>query len=324
MDGSARPLSRRAFVRGALLTSVAAAATAVRPIAETVARGQTTDEVPRLDVHDPVVGVASRADGLLAVGGHPAAPRAWRLAPDAAAWQTVAAENAFPETTSLLDVAAHTTGYVAAGWLETATGPRPSLLTSPDGVGWTPTPLPEIGHGVCLAVAARDGAAMAIGTTFDEPDVREPVRQVAFVSDIGGAWSEVGLEGVAAPRHGAVTMLTAARGAFLLATVDVGGSALYASAAPSGPWRSVATPRSDQPVSFLAATDTAAGVLLAGIDALDRPRYWIEGSRGWRETSSPSGLSTSSHVVGFTRTSQALVAAGSDTAGSFVEEVNAA
>ena len=119
-------------------------------------------------------------------------------------------------------------------------------------------------------------------------------------------------------------MLAAARGAFLLATTDVGGSALYAATSPSGPWRSVASPKSDQVVSFVAAADTAAGVLLAGIDALDRPRYWLEGARGWRETSVPGGLVSSSHVVGFARTTEALVAAGSDAAGSFVEEVTAA
>ena len=324
MDGPSRQLSRRAFVRGALLTSVAAAASAVRPIHETIARGQTTDEVPRLDVHDPVVGVAARPDGLLAVGGHAAAPRVWKLQDDAGAWQVVAAEGAFPETTSLMDVAAHTSGFVAAGWTETAYGPRPSLLTSSDGAGWASAPLPEVGHGVGLAVATKDGGVVAAGATFDEPGVREPVRTVAFVSDIGGAWSEVPLDGVVVPRHGAVTMLTTARDAFLLATTDVTGSALFAATSPSGPWRAVATPRSDQVVSFLAAADTSSGVLLAGIDALDRPRYWLEGARGWRETSAPAGLATSSHVVGFARTTDALVAAGSDAAGSFVEEVNAA
>ena len=325
MDGSTRPLSRRAFVRSALLTSVAAAATAARPIHEMIARGATVaDEVPPLAVHDPVVGVAARGGGLLAVGGHASAPRVWTVASDAHAWSAVAGDGAFPGSTSLLDVAAHATGFLATGWSETAEGPRPALFGSPDGSAWEPATLPEVGHGVCLAVAANDGGALAVGTTFTEPDVREPVRSVAFVSDIGGAWSEVPLEGVDAPRHGAVTMVTATRAAFLLATVDVGGSRLYASSSASGPWRAIAAPKTDQVVSFLATADTDAGVLLAGIDALDRPRFWTEGARGWRETPAPSGIPASSHVVAFARSPEALVAAGSDTSGSFVEEVTAA
>jgi hypothetical protein len=325
MDGSTRPLSRRAFVRGALVTTVAAAAAAARPISETIARGaEVADELPPLAVHDPVVGVAARDRGLLAVGGHTGAPRAWSLAPQASAWQAVAGDAAFPATTSLLDVASHTTGFVAAGWRETAAGPRPSLLTSPDGTAWTLASLPEVGHGVCLTVAAKDGAALAVGTTFREAGVREPQRPVAFVSDVGGSWSQVPLDGVTPPTHGAVTMLAAARGTFLLATVDVTGSRLFSATSPSGPWRSVAAPKADQVVSYVAAADTGAGVLLAGIDAVDRPRYWLEGARGWRETTAPSGIAALSHVVGFARTPAALVAAGSDATGSFVEEVTAA
>jgi hypothetical protein len=321
MDGSTRPLSRRAFVRGALLTTVAAAAAATRPIA----RGaEVADELPPLSVHDPVVGVAARDGALLAVGGHTAAPRAWRLAPAASAWQPVAGDAAFPTATSLLDVAPHPMGFLAAGWRETAAGPRPSLLTSSDGTAWTLASLPQVGHGVCLAVAAKDGAALAVGTTFREASVREPERSVAFASEIGGSWSQVPLDGVAPPTHGAVTMLATARGAFLLATVDVTGSRLFTATSPSGPWRSVSVPKTDQVVSYVAAADTDAGVLLAGIDALDRPRFWLEGSRGWRETTAPTGIAASSHVVGFARTPAALVAAGSDPTGSFVEEVTAA
>src|SRR5688500_14071361 len=139
MDGSTRPLSRRAFVRGALLTSVAAMATATRPLHETIASGATVaDEVPPLAVHDPIVGVASRDGGLLAVGGHAAAPRVWTVASDAPAWSAVAGDGAFPGGTSLLDVAAHATGFLAAGWSETAGGPRPALFGSADGTAWEP------------------------------------------------------------------------------------------------------------------------------------------------------------------------------------------
>ena len=325
MDGSIRPLSRRAFVRGALVTTVAAAAGAARPIHETIARGAAVaDELPALSVHDPVVGVAARDGRLLAVGGHTAAPRAWALAREASAWQAVAGDGAFPAATSLLDVAASSTGFVAAGWRETSDGPRPSLLASGDGTSWEPADVPPVGNGICLAVAAKQGTALAVGSTFHEADVREPQRAVAFVSDIAGGWAEVPLDGLAAPTHGAVTMLATVRDAFLLATVDVAGSRLFASTSATGPWRGVATPKADQLVSLVAAADTSAGVLLAGIDALDRPRFWLDGARGWRETAAPAGIAAVSHVVGFARTPAALVAAGSDAAGSFVEEVTAA
>ena len=325
MDRPIPPLSRRAFVRGALVTSVAAAASAVRPIHELVARGATVDDgVPRLDVHEPVVGVAFRGNRLLAVGGHAGAPRAWSLADGAASWAAVGGTDAFPPATSVLDVAAHATGFLAAGWRETPEGPRPALLTSADGTAWASASLPEIGHGVCLAVAANDSGALAAGATFAEPDVREPVRTVAFVSDIGGSWSEVPLGEPARLRHGAISMLAATRASFLLGTVDVDGSALYAASSPSGPWRSVAAPRSDRLVTFVAAAETGTGVLLAGIDDLDVPRYWLEGPRGWHETAAPAGIATSSHVVGLARADASLVAAGADATGSFVEEVTAA
>lgn len=324
MDGSVRPLTRRAFVRGAVFASVAAAGVAVRPIRETLAAGATVEgEVPRLAVHDPVTGVAARAGQLLAVGGHAGSPRAWTLPPGGAAWSDAAADDAFPEATSLQDVTAHPTGFLAAGWRETPVGPRPSLFSSDDGASWSTASLPEVGHGVCLGIASNEGAVVAVGTTFAEADVREPARTIAFVSDIGGAWSEVPLDGVKHPQHGSTTMVAATRAAFLIATVDVTGSALYASATPNGPWRRVNAPRTDETVSFLAAADTDAGVLLAGIDVLDRPRFWLEGVRGWRETAAPGDVDRAAHVIGLTLAGETLVAAGSDPSGSFVEEVTA-
>lgn len=325
MDGSTRQLSRRAFVRGAVLTTVAAAAATVRPVGAALARaGAPSGAVPRLDVPEPVAGVATRAGRLLAVGGHASSPKVWALPPGAGAWEAIAGPSSFPPATSLLDATGHDGGFLAAGWTESAEGPAPSVFTSADGVAWEAGPLPGVDHGVALAVAAKDGTALAVGATFDEPGVREPVRAVAFASPAGGGWSRAPLDGVRLPDHGAVTMLTATGAGFLLATTDVAGSELYVAASVEGPWRSVRTPRSDDVVVFLAAAATDAGLLVAGLDVLDRPRFFLDGARGWREVGTPGEIASASHVNALTTSQGVLVAAGDDAAGSFVEEVTAA
>lgn len=325
MDGSTRQLSRRAFVRGAVLTTVAAAAATARPVGAALAQATApSGAVPRLDVPEPVAGVATRAGRLLAVGGHAASPKVWALPPGAVAWEAIAGSSSFPPATSLLDATGHDDGFLAAGWTESAEGPAPSVFTSVDGVAWEAAPLPGVDHGVALAVAAKEGTALAVGATFDEPGVREPVRTVAFAKASGGEWLRVPLDGVRLPDHGAVTMLMGTGSGFLLGTTDVAGSELYAAARAEGPWRSVRTPRSDELVAFLAAAATDAGLLLAGLDVLDRPRFFLDGARGWREVGAPGAIAAASHVNALTTSQGALVAAGDDASGSFVEAVTAA
>ncbi|HEX6131559.1 MAG TPA: hypothetical protein VF044_07485, partial [Actinomycetota bacterium] len=69
MHDAPRRIDRRAFVRGAVLTAVAAAATAGGRPRGLVARAAEPGDVPRLDVAEPVTGVASAPDRLVAVGG---------------------------------------------------------------------------------------------------------------------------------------------------------------------------------------------------------------------------------------------------------------
>jgi hypothetical protein len=324
MHDAPRRIERRAFVRGAVLTAVAAAATAGARPRGLVARAVEPGDVPRLDVAEPVTGVASAPDRLVAVGGHAASPRVWTLDEGALGWRRSADDPAFAAATSLLDVAARGQGIVAVGWTETSDGPRAAAFGSRDGGAWVPEGVPGLGHAVATCVAARDGVALAAGTTFAEPGVREPAATFALVDRGDGSWEPVALDGVEPPRHGAVTMLAATRTGFRLGAVGVDGAALYGATSAWGPWRRLAAPTADASTAFLACADTDAGVLLAGLDGDDRPRFWLETGRGWRETRAPSGLDAAARVVGLAAAPGSLLAAGADDAGSFVEEVTAA
>lgn len=318
MDAADR-LSRRAFVRGAALGTVAALA--ARPWTGGVARaGGSVGAFPALAVGDPVVGIAPFGGGLLAVGGRVGSARAWAAAPGAVAWRPTAGAEAFGVGTTLTAVGGRGPGAVAVGWAETGAGPRMAGFATDDGRGWRALDLPQDGPGIACAVASLDGQTLVVGATFDEPGVREPVRAVGFASDDGVRWRPV--EGLPPLRHGSPTLLAAVDAGLLLGISGVAGVGLYLAETVAGPWRAVAAPGLDRPLALLAAAQLGDGVLLAGLDGLDRARYWIGGPEGWRATAAPPPLGRADRVAGLAARRGAVVAAGWMTSGSFVEEVS--
>lgn len=325
MDPASHRLTRRTFVRGALLTGVAAVATTRWPSGSLPAAARATagDDIPRFDVGEPIVGVAASGDRVLALGGQASGARAWTCRAGDTAWREVTGGSDLPVGAGVTDVAARGAGFAAVGWLEGLDGPRPAVFLADETLGWHTAELPEAGPGICTAVATLGGRTLAVGTRFTEAAVREPASPFAFVGDEGGRWSPVTLDGVPAPRHGEVTALADIGGRLLLATTDVVGTALFVAADARGPWRAVRAPKLEQPFVIMAAAPVDDGVLLAGLDAMDRPRCFAGDLSSWRAVDPPVALDAASHVVGMSDADGAFVAAASSLDHAFIEEVSA-
>ncbi len=322
-------LSRREFVRRTAMGAVAAAAAGPilgwRPdLARAVVIGD--GRLPTLTVDQPVAGVAAAGGSLFAVGGKEGEPRVWSLGSGAGAWHLEAGGSAFPPGVGLRAVARSGDGVVAVGSTDGGFGPRPALFRSSDGRSWDQV---EAGlgsqPGAFTAVAERDGRLLAVGCRFAEPDVGEPVATIAAVATAGDPWTTIELAGVNRVQHGAATLLASVPEGFLLAVTDVEGLFLYLAAAAQGPWRRIGLPRLEPPASLVAAGAAGTRTALAGIDALDRGRLWLGGSRGWREVQLPASLPSTARVMSLAdRTGSSLVAAGEGGGSSFVEEVTVA
>ena len=325
MDPASHRLTRRAFVRGALLTGVAAVATTRWHTEGAVAGARVVpgDGIPRLDLGEPIVGVAAGGDRVVAIGGRSGIPRTWTCRPGDAAWREVTTEPGLPPGAGVTDVTARGAGFVAAGWLEGHDGPRPAVFVADGSLGWRSVELPETAPGICTATASLDDRSLVVGSRFTEGSVREPAAPFAFVGDEAG-WAEVTLDGVSAPRHGEVSALGDIGGRLLLATTDVAGTALFTAADARGPWRPVRAPRPDQPFVIMAVAAVDEGVLLAGLDTMDRPRCWVGDLSTWRAAEPPVALDASSHVVGMSDADGSFVAAASSLERAFIEEVSAA
>jgi hypothetical protein len=321
MDPGSERLSRRAFVGGSVIVAAAALAGPARlaSAGRVVERTTVDDDIPTLDVAEPITGAAWSDDRLVAVGGVPSSPRVWTYGLGDG-WRPTAGSASFPAGSALTDVAGFGTGFVAVGWIEEPAGPRPAAFGSDDASVWTEVDLADLRPGLFTGVAAAGVDALLVGARFAEPTVREPVEPIA-VRSTGAGWTAASLRGVEAPVHGAVTTVAPGGDGFLLATVGVGGSKVFTAASADGPWRAVSTPTVTEPLAILAAVPLDGTVLLASLDALDRPRYWRGGVKGWREVPAPAPLGTSSHVVGLALDSGTLVAAGTRDETSFVEEV---
>jgi hypothetical protein len=310
---------------GAVAAAAAGPIVGWRPnVARAVVIGDT--RLPTLVVDQPVAGVAASGGRLFAVGGHEGEPRVWSLGSGAGAWQLEAGGSAFPSGVGLRAVAASTNGVVAAGSTDGGSGPRPALFRSADGRSWDQVEA-ELGSqpGAFTAVAERDGRLLAAGCRFAEPDVGEPVATIAAMAMAGDPWTMIELAGVRPVQHGAATLLASVPEGLLLSVTDIDGLFLYLAATAHGPWRRIGLPRLDPPASLVAAGAAGTRTVLAGIDALDRGRMWLGGSRGWREVQVPASLPSTARVMSLADgAGPSLVAAGEGGGSSFVEEVTVA
>lgn len=328
MEHQARAsVSRREFVRRAAMGAVAAGAAGrlvgwSQDIARATIPSDSADEVPPLTVDQPVSGVAAAGDRLVAVGGHPGQARVWSHAFGAQGWQVEAVASQFPAGTGLRAVARSADSVVAAGWSEGGSGPHPALFRSQGAASWdqVETGMEQM-PGSFTAVAGLGGQLLAVGARFAEPDVGEPVAAIAASAPTGGSWSPVSLEGVERTTHGAITLLANVPEGLLLAVTDVTGLALYLAPSALGPWRRIGPPRLEPPAAIVAAGALGTSAVLAAIDSSDNARFFLGGSRRWREVQRPASLPAAARVMDLAYQAGVLVAAGDTGALSFVEEV---
>jgi hypothetical protein len=266
-----------------------------------------------------VTGVTAARGGLVAVGGESGRPVVWAWEAGGA-WRTVASSTSFPNGGTLSGVAASEGDLVAVGsWVADGVRRPAAFRSATGGSSWEVVPATPEAAGTLTAVAVAGGRVFAVGTRFAEREVGEPGDLIAGFADADG-WRAVEPAGMPRPRHGAATLLAGTAEGALVGITDVDGHRLYFGS-PAGPWRSIATPSVAGSLSIVAAGAAGDRTILAGIDALDRARFWLGGSRGWRETGPPTGLPTGGKVRGFAEPGSDLVAAGVGPTAAFVEEV---
>lgn len=220
----------------------------------------------------------------------------------------------------------------------------PAVFASADGIRWETVldGVAGVAGGSLSAVAALGAGSVAtqvvaVGTEYTEADVPDAAGLLALVSLDGRSWTRTRLEGVSPPQHGEVTMLAAVGDDLLLGSNGFGTTNLYRAAraaaavssaaagldasAPLGPWNPVAGPVVEGPLTFVAAGATAAGTLLAAVDHLDAPRFWMGEGPGWREVGAPAAMAPPSRLSVLGRYDGALVGGGTDGSQARVERI---
>jgi hypothetical protein len=305
---------------GAVAAAAAGRISGWGPAARAALAGESP--LPTLAVDVPVAAVAAAGDRLVAVGGSTGDPMVWSLVPEGTSWELEAGRSAFPTGVGLRSIARSADEIVVVGSIHGDAGPRPAIFRSGEALTWERAddglfPLP----GVLTAVAEHDGQLLAVGSRFADPNVGEPIAQIAAVAGPGKPWTRIELVGVDRTRHGAATLLASVPEGLMLAVTDIAGMALYLADRAPGPWRRIGLPRLDPPAAIVAGGPVGSRTVLAALDSLDRARLWLGGSRGWREIQVPGSLPAAARVMGLADRSGSLVAAVEANASSFVEEV---
>lgn len=341
--GDAATMERREFLRRAALVGVATAS------ATWAARSPRAlashDSVPPLDVIGVVHDVAATSFGLLAVGAADDGPAAWTYRTGAQAWNRVASANDFPEGTSIttgvefasdLFTAGSVTKHVATGRTITDENQNqvevieehttPAVFRSADSGNTWERVVSETSKAPAafLAVSAvLANRLVVVGGLYPEVDVEEPHGLLALASSDGQSWREVSLNGVTPPSHGDASLFAHEAGEYALATSGFNTTKIYFYSSAENSWDEKPAPKSPDGYVSLVALGAADGeFLIAGVDQLDRARYWRGGSSGWREVPAPNGVLAGSKVTGFESYDEGLVAAGqSDGGKAYVREV---
>ena len=319
-------LSRRDFlVRSALISVAASGGVATflggRGLGSPLAANAMDAGI---DPSLPVAGVAAFGRGAIAVGGHDAAPMVWTRAGSAGGWTQSASTSAFPAGTALLGLTATTDLAVAVGTIvhhtiddDGTTGDHhlsPAVFTSTDGVTWSVALDGVIvSEGALTVAAADDDGFLALGYPVTDPEGIGAPGMIAVASRDGRRWTTASLDGVAAPRHGAPTLLAGDGGRMLLSIHDVGGPALYEGSIATT-WRQVTGPAVPGDIVYVAAAPADNGWLLAGIDGPYSARYWKGRGGGWRSADG-IGAGDDWQVSDIARTDDGLLVGGAGRAG---------
>lgn len=347
-------VDRREFLRRAAMVSVA---TAIAGSTYGRGRGSSaleTNKIPPLDASGRVTGITGLPDRLIAVGHDPSGVAVWTYKFGDRSWSQSASDSSFPTETHLAGVAAADGRAYAAGsvsrLLESRTVYRivgaqdqeghdakvkpvvvpihqtsPAVFSSRDGENWERVldGIPGIRGGVLSAVAASDGGKRitAVGSEHLEPDVEEGYGLVAVASLDGRVWERVQLKGVAPPRHGDISLLAQMGQKLFLATTGFQSTKLYVRSMIGGSWQQVAGPKVKGPVSYVAAGTVTGSPYLAGVDHLDRARYWQATGSIWRETGPPGHFDPTARLSGMKRIGGSLIAIGSRGSDALLEKV---
>ena len=319
-------VGRREFLKRAAMTAAAASAAGLYPATVAGPAFGRAGDVPALDADGRVTGVIAGRDRLVAVGEDASqAPAVWTHVLGERGWTQSADASAFPAGTALRQVATLGGAFLAAGAISSegahahgGDGPHshttsPAIFRSLDGAHWTPvlTSLEGVAGGALSGIAALSGGgALAVGTSFAEADVAEGYGLIAATSRDGVAWRPTALPGVAAPRHGSVTLLADVGGGLLLGTNGFETTNLYLSSSSGRTWRRLATPKVAGPVTFVAAARSGGALTLAAIDHLDDALFWRGDGRTWRSIEPPRAVGGRAKVVDFEKVDGAVVAAG--------------
>ena len=319
-DGSILP--RREFLRRSTIGAVALAA-----LGSGVAHGGSRSVLAELTADpsgampsQPIAAVAVMGRSVVSVGGVRGAPSVWRRSGLDEPWFQVAGADAFPQGTALTALAVEGHRAVAVGCSGPDHATRPAIFSSRDLRSWTAETDLDLPFGVLTGVASS-GGCLVVGARFAEPDVEEPVETIAYQRGVSGRWVPVAMPGVRPVRHGAVTLLAGIGDRLMLGLTDVQGLDLLTAPDVKGPWRSMGAPDVGIPLAPVAAAAVAGSTLLAGIDALDRARFWRRAGRSWIEVDPPSGVGASIKVHDLGRSGDALIVAGSRGHRGFLREV---
>ncbi len=331
---------RREFLKRGLMVTVATVAASNR--FGHLARAAQQATVPPLEVPGVVTGLAVQPHRVVAVAQSADGPHVWEHIFETSSWSEIADPGSFPEGTLLLSAASFREAVVAVGGVRHVASRRTvvdeqgnsvdveviqtdvAAFYSEDGSRWIrvlDNP-PDVKGGVLTAIAAVDRrmSLFALGGTFPEAGVQQSYEMLSFESRTGLDWRRFPPEGVVSPRD--VTVLAEVGDGFLLATTGIDGSAIYRSGADGRSWRKQQVPVSDVPISFVAAGPSENQILLAGIDDLDRARYWLGDGRNWTEVRRPEGITADARFTGLYAVREALVGTGSEHERGFVREVN--
>jgi hypothetical protein len=260
-------------------------------------------------------------------------------------WNGAADATSFGAGTTLQDVTATRSGFVAVGSMDelvdTKTvlrlvnpssrdehphdmemepvtiatyATRPAIFTSRDGVEWTRVldriPGIEFANLSGVSVTPDGRGCLAVGHELAEVDATEPTRAVALRSSNGRDWDRVPLDGVVELEHGGVTFIATAGSTMLLATTDVTATTLYRSRDGGRSWRRMRSPARTGANAYVAATRLDGELLLVTVDAVDSVQFWTHARGGWSKAQAPAGLPRTAKVSSLERTEAGVLATG--------------
>ena len=290
-------------------------------------------------MHDSVAGIAASPTRLVAVGSISDVASAWVHRFGDRSWSRAPA-SAFPPGATVSAITSLSGAFLAAGHvrqvaraqtiIDDRTGRAvvfpvlesvPVIFRSADGRVWerVESAVPGVRWGAFTAIAARgDGSeAIAIGSRFLEPGITEGHGLIAMVTRDGLTWEEAELPGVAPPVHGGPTLLARVGARTLMGTRALRTTALYETS--GGRWRRVPAPSPD--ASYVAAAGTERSFLLAGVDAMARPRFWQRIQGGWRERPDVGASVGGGWLADLESVDGSLIGAGSHDGDGFVRSV---